>query len=347
MRVLFSEEALADPELSTELDRIVDKVDDGWHLWEVPNPDAVEESAWFEGARPRYRELFEGAARGLAWQGSESKRQSGPHQKRVIVNSAESQESQATSSDLPLTARAARRFLSEPLRIVMENIESDGVFLDAVFDALGPGELHDLRKCEPPALCYDSPGGNGEIPKRVRHYINDSAWRDIPRRLFVLTDSDRLEPQDSEGAAAKSIRRQCEKTGLPCHVLRKRTIENYVPQQAIDAWAEKPEHTIARDMVAALTRLNEDQRNYFPMKEGLKGQNHSADLFSPSRISQEDRELLSKKPFGRDVVRFFRDRTTVTAETLRQRCGPLPKEECGDDVLTELDELVARICAQL
>ncbi len=48
--------------------------------------------------------------------------------------------------------------------------------------------------------------------------------------------------------------------------------------------------------------------------------------------------------FGPDIVDLFRDhREAIIPEALRRRCGPLSAE----DDTTELDQLVAQICAEL
>lgn len=67
MRIVFTTGVLASKDLWAELDRIVQKVEDGWHLWEIPDLDAIEESAWLQQGRPLQRELFEEVANRSAW----------------------------------------------------------------------------------------------------------------------------------------------------------------------------------------------------------------------------------------------------------------------------------------
>ncbi len=346
MRVVFASGVLAFEDSWTELDRILETVEDGWHLWEIPDLDATEESVWLRQGRPWLRALFEAAARRSAWHSP-----GGLHHSRVFVVL----EPEATASDAPAEGtlyfppRTARLFLSQPLRILMENIESDGLFLDAVFDVLGTDELRDLRKCKPPALEYDSPGGS-ELPKRIEHYLDDPVWRGIPRRLFVFTDSDRLTAGAdlAPSSVARQVTELCEDRGVPFHVLRKRAIENYLPQEALEAWAASPGRTVVRPKVAMMARLDTEQRDYFPMKKGfLKGiREEQKDLFASPRWPEEDRLkfLCQKRWLGPEIVHLFRDhREAITPEALRRRCGPLPAE----DDTTELDQLVARICAEL
>ena len=62
MRVVFAEDAIQDANEWRHLDRILYTVEDGWHEWQVEDPDALETSAWLTGTnRPSLRRLFEQA----------------------------------------------------------------------------------------------------------------------------------------------------------------------------------------------------------------------------------------------------------------------------------------------
>ncbi|MCP3997239.1 MAG: hypothetical protein GY722_19600 [bacterium] len=348
MRVVFDLEVLALEDSWRELDRILETVEDGWHLWEIPDLDATEESVWLQQGRPWLRGLFEATARRSAWQSP-----GGLHHRRILVVlepevTPESPE-EGTDGTLHLAPQVARLFLGQPLRILMENIESDGLFLDAILDVLGTDELRELRTCTPPALEYDSPGGS-ELPKRIEHYLDDPAWQGIPRRLFVFTDSDRLTHGGdlAPDSVARQVTKLCKDRDVPYRVLRKRAIENYLPQEALEAWAASPGRTSVRPRVAMMARLDTEQRDYFPMKLGfLKGiPKGQEDLFAAPRWLEEDRSnfLRPERWFGPDIVHLFRDhRDAITPEALRRRCGPVSAE----DGTTELDQLVALICAEL
>ncbi len=150
---------------------------------------------------------------------------------------------------------------------------------------------------------------------------------------------------------AKQIKAFYKKRDVPhrlLQVLQKRCIENYLPQEALDAWAALPDQAKVRPRVAMMTRLDAEQRDYFPMKKGFsKGiSEDQKELFASPRWNQEDRSrfLREEKGFGPTIVHLFREhRDAITPEALRQRCGPLAE----DGETTELDQLVARICAEL
>ena len=98
-----------------------------------------------------------------------------------------------------------------------------------------------------------------------------------------------------------------------------------------------------------MARLDSEQRDCFPMKKGFPRMGipeEQEDLFASPRWPEEDRLnfLRRERWFGPDIVHLFRDqRDAITPEALRGRCGPLSAE----DDTTELDQLVAQICAEL
>jgi hypothetical protein len=351
VRVILTAEALVDERLWTDLDRILHTVDDGWHLWEIPDPAALENTAWLRRGREALQDLFERAARRSVWQGRGSL-----HTRRVFVRSetgnrehSNSFVSEPRENSLYLGVDSARRFLGRPLRILMENVLSDGVFLDTVLDVLGSAELRVLRDCKPPALEYHSAGGSGEIPKQVDYHLDDPAWRGIPSRLFVFTDSDGLRPGERDPKAQR-VEDCCKERGVPYHILSKRCVENYLPQEALEAWAALPENVRSKPRAAALARLDMEQRDHFPMKNAFpKGiPDAQVQLFSPLRWSEEDRQLFvgDKRGFGKNIVLVFRDhRSAITADALRRRCRRPSEDDIGQ--ATELDKLIDLICAEL
>ena len=310
MRVFIAVDAFADETQWRFLDRIVDKVADGWHDWQIENPKFIEETGWLDGfGRSWLRELFQKAALAAGYP-----MQSGFSGKRVLVSSLV-HESEA------IQPQQAAEYVSTPLAILMENRFSDGgIFLNTVLDVLGPDEMNEQRKIAPNSICYDSPGGNGELPKLVVDYARRAKAKGIPIRAVVFTDSDGTVPGEIQ-QKARRVQQACEKEGLPCRILRKRTIENYIPDEVLDAWMPYPDYE-KRRVVDAVKRLRPEQRDYYPMKKGLQLQNASPTVQALySGISEADRDELSKG-FGRDVIEKLRDfPQALSAEVLRQRDG--------------------------
>ena len=63
MKVFITMDVYRDASQWRYLDRIVNKVADGWHIWQIEDPDSIEKTGWVEGSgREWIRELFEKAA---------------------------------------------------------------------------------------------------------------------------------------------------------------------------------------------------------------------------------------------------------------------------------------------
>jgi hypothetical protein len=334
MRIIFTQSVLADSSSWRFLDRILQSVEDEWHIWEVPDPEIIEQSEWMQRAgrnQGPLRELLELSTRRGAWQGH-----AGPHSVILFVDIA-------SHPPCVLDARSAALCVREPLVVLMENMESDGLFLDAVLDALGSPALLALRRLQPAPIRYDSPGGSGELSKRLAHALDDPAWQGIPRRFVVLTDSDACEP-GAWSKTAKAIADECRKRGVACHVLEKRAIENYLPQEVLDDWASAPTQRTNVAWVKVLAQLSPEQRDHFPMKKGLLA-NDSQDSVAQTlygSLTQSDRQALARGISKGTLPSLFKThRATMTPAALRARAGVRP------DGSTELDDLVAIICAAL
>ena len=292
------------------LDRIVNKVADGWHIWQIEDPDSIEKTGWVEGSgREWIRELFEKAAIASSYPPDDSF----PY--HLIFVSLQGKKS------TELTPEKAAKFLSTPLTILMENRFTDGeIFLNEVLNILGHDKVNEQRVVAPDSICYDSQGGIGELPKLVSDYA-DRAYADgIPIRVVVFTDSDGDIPGEIK-PNVRLVQQACEDKGIMCWTLLKRTIENYIPDEVLDAWKPYPDSDKGR-CIAAIKKLNEGQRNHYPMKKGLQiaRANHSVQALYRG-ISDEDMVALSNG-LGKDVIKKFQEfRDSLSVEALQRRDG--------------------------
>jgi len=322
MMVVIALEAFTDSDQWRFLDRIVDKVADGWHHWLIEDPTAIEKSGWLEG-RGWLREFFQKAALVAGYPVSFD------FPRRQIRVSPPNENSE------DLSPQQAAEYICTPLAILMENRFTDGIFLDAVLYVLAPREMNVQRRTAPESIKYDSPGGNGELPKLIRDYAARASAKGIPARAVVFTDSDASVPGEVQ-LAPHLVREACQKTGLPCWILGKRAIENYIPDEVLDAWLPHPDNE-KRRIVDALKRLNPEQRDHYPMKKGLKFEKETPavqTLFAG--IAASDLDGLAKG-FGKNVIETLRDyRDVLSAEALRLRDGQ-----------GELEQLVKMISDEL
>ncbi|MBF0179426.1 MAG: hypothetical protein HQM03_05285 [Magnetococcales bacterium] len=92
-------------------------------------------------------------------------------------------------------------------------------------------------------------------------YIREAGKAGHPVRAVLFMDSDADRPGDCS-REARQVRKRCEEASVPCRILRKRTIENYLPDAVFLAWREeKPEQ------VANLLRLTPEERDHYPVKK--------------------------------------------------------------------------------
>jgi hypothetical protein len=176
---------------------------------------------------------------------------------------------------LPTTT--ALRLLRTPLRLLVENRVNDGAF---------------VRKIAPPTLRQDLDaaldrgwvefehgGGIDQMRGRVEEAKRDPA---TSARMWVMFDSDgrfRGDRSSSATKIAELCRNVAQPWPLPHHPLERRSIENYLPLEALAGGAHKLEQRLNEDetrdyraLIDVFKReLTEEQRHYFNMKAGLLG----------------------------------------------------------------------------
>ena len=289
MRIEIDLSAAADPDAHRWLDLILQKVEDGWHLWDTSSeadPEAIIATKWIrsdgrQGARAR--DLLRASIKRAAW--------SSPRGRRVRVTASPKEASELRPRDAALLAE-------EPLVILVENRRSDGAFIERVVMELDRS-LHRLWQRRGSPIRFDSLGGKGEMPDEVDRQAQAKPYRP---RLVAVIDSDRKGPGDPASPYAGRLQRRCAKWEVPCWVLAKREAENYLPGVLLRERQDAGTDHFHR--VEAWDRLNDDQKDHYDMKNGLPeilSENEGA-LFGA--LSPTDREVLSKG-FGERVYKCW------------------------------------------
>ena len=282
MRIVIDPGAANDPDAHRWLDRILYRIEDGWHVWDLSesNPDALRRSTWIDGRNRQgdwVHDLFIASVQRGAWTLA-------PHGRQVHVT-------QRPVGTDELAPEQAFRLADEPLVILVENRISDGPFVKRVVKELDMS-LHKLwgRSTEP--IRFDSVGGAGQMQRVVETRIGRTSYRP---RLVAVIDSDRKGPGDTESDEARDLRRACESGGLPCWVLAKREAENYLPRILLGA---KPNAGDRHDrLVDAWDRLSDDQKDFFDVKRGLPDAPCAIERDLFDGLPGADREIL-RKGFG-------------------------------------------------
>jgi len=290
MRIEIDLSVANEPDAHRWLDRILNKVEDGWHVWDTTrhsDPDAFQATTWIRGRGDQGRRISDmlvAAIKRGAWSLA-------PHERCVRVTMHPGTAEHLTPED-------ASRFAEEPLVVLVENRYSDGAFVERVAKELDHG-LRSLWDKPGDPVRFDSVGGKGQMKKEVKRRVKG---KPIRPRLVTIVDSDRRHPSANADREARQLKRKCEKLGVPCWVLAKRESENYLPRVLLsEGESSGPDH---RELVDAWDDLNDDQKNFFDMKDGLPNTPSTAEEALFRGLSSRSRTLLSDG-FGKNVYKCW------------------------------------------
>ena len=281
MRIAIDSRVANDPAVHQFLDRIMHKVYDGWHVWDTgDDPRTLETTAWIRDGRHWLRELLVRSTTRAAW----SVR---PHDRYLRVTALP-----AGANDLP--PRTAARLVEEPLVILVENRDSDGAFLRRIVAAIDRS-LHRLWNLDTAPIRFDSVGGGGQMASNVASRAQGLSYRP---RLVAVIDSDKKCPDDTDSPNAQALRRTCEALGVAYWILAKREADNYLPRILLQARPNTGHDQ--GPLVEAWDRLNNDQKNFFDMKNGLPDSPPAGAQMLFRGLPEADRSILSSG-FGHNV----------------------------------------------
>ena len=286
MRIEIDLSAANDPKVHTLLDRILHRIDDGWHVWDTtrqPHPEEIEATTWIRDRRDQgdwVRQILVASIQRAAWSLE-------PHARRMRVTTHPSGTDEVSPDD-------ALRLADEQLVILVENRISDGEFIKRVVTELDKS-IHELW-CRPGSpIRIDSVGGEGQMPEEVERQIDEKSYRP---RLVAIIDSNRRGPGDTDSPSARRLSATCERLRVPCWILAKRESENYLPRillsQRRDVGADYVQ------LVEAWDRLTDEQKNFFDMKNGLPDELSVIEQELFAELSAAHRRVLSRG-FGRNV----------------------------------------------
>lgn len=238
------------------LARLIWTIADEWHEWHEPNPTEERFSEYFN-RNPQHLEL---AAKSFA----NSQAYGNPHARIVTVTGTDEQ-ARPTKGQYPLDM--AFNFLSQPLRVLVENEISDGHFYITFLRVVDPDLAHLFTAVRPP-IVFDQGGGNMEILNLIEHRVARASEHSMRPRLAVLADSDSRYPGHSPADTNRLVA-ACREHGIPVHVTKKRSQENYLP----DAVFVEAAYIFSnlQTSVTFITSLSEAQRDHYPIKKGLAG----------------------------------------------------------------------------
>lgn len=209
----------------------------------------------------------------------------------------------AVVADLPagadqsssVTLNDALRICRTPFAIVVENAVNDRKFLLAVASPEARSRLFALER--EASIEFKNGGGIGTMRQTLEHDLGSQP--DLHFRSWVLFDSDAASPgipsNDSE-----LVRELCVKYRVPFHQLRRRSIENYIPPNALRTWVfATPKRRHKVPLFRAFCGLSDVQKHHYHLKRGFQGQAPAGGLYSS--LSPDDRRSLDSG-FGNAIA---------------------------------------------
>lgn len=335
MIVSIDPEVLDAGDCAAAIDDIFRLFERGRHGWWAPDPTRIRASAWYQDAGPRHRRRIEA----LLERGEQ-------HLRPTLHVALRPRPGRPWT----LAPEPAAVLLRQPVRVLVENADSDGVFIERVLLCVGARELRrrlgpdladDLCRGWTRGLGFEGwfelvHGGGGTLAARMQAHAASA----IRGPLLVVVDSDRGHPDDPPGGtASKAVQAGSDLRIGPdeaqegwepvVHVLRQREVENYIPDEAL-------REAFGGRRTAWLVELDAPQRACWDHKNGLRkeleGEKGATPPLDPSawRWKRENiRSLFASVPPHEPFVHGFGGRTWTalllpTAEdpaALRRRAG--------------------------
>lgn len=164
------------------------------------------------------------------------------------------------------SAEEAILYLLQPYSVILENGLNDAHFMNAVFRLFDPTGMLVHYKTEG-WIRYENAGGCSNVRNFLQARIQQFGGKQKFLRCYVLLDGDRRYPTDvAPDVKYKTLKAQLGIWNVGYHVLEKRCMENYMPDDAIRAVAG----TVHKDWVDAYMTLSAEQKDFLDISEGFE-----------------------------------------------------------------------------
>lgn len=188
------------------------------------------------------------------------------------------------SDDEHYTLIESVEILLKSVSLILENIEYDAYFLQAVF-RLFKDECKKINKhLNEGWLIYENGGGNNiinVINQKKSRFVDLDHFAKEPKtylRTFVIIDSDKKFPSENEVDVEKQPLLDFISEFSEYHVTRKREMENYLPDKTIE---EIPNNEKFKEAILSLSSV---QRDFIDLEKGLQDKN--LDQFEPLSLRE-------------------------------------------------------------
>jgi hypothetical protein len=237
----------------------------------------------------------------------------------------------------------AIRFFHQELFIIIEHSENDAHILEALFKNFKKLSKKIVRHQKNGWVSPSMGGGTG-IEAAIRSRLD--LFKDLPKenhhylRCFVLTDSDKKHPNMPLDTGKQNLITFLEERNIPYHILEKREMENYLPDEAFDEIEDNEE------FIAAYKDLTPQQKDYLDIENGFGGKN-LASLNENIQALYEDikfdstplRSGIIYNDFKKEFPKLFRNKT-VTQATLLAKTQHQTNPNELQDIITKISQLL-------
>jgi len=195
----------------------------------------------------------------------------------------------------------AIRFFNTRVSILVENGRNDAHFLKTIFkffDKSVSEKKRLLNFCKNDWIHFDNAGGWTNIDNVVEGLKNSledfctEQGRDVKDfiRCFVLMDSDKQFPNDIPEKKIE-LKDKLEELGIEVHILNKRAMENYMPDEVINDEATK--NINVKNWNKAYQHLNAEQKDFLNFQKGFPKENK---LIKPRHLQEDEIKNLYSNP---------------------------------------------------
>ncbi len=244
------------------------------------------------------------------------------------------------------------KYLAQPLTIILENSLHDGYFFDSLLKCFS-GESKKIIQHKDERWVKYGMGSGSSIMQVIDTELKSfsSAIFTKPKykylHFFVLIDSDKKSKDEDLNHSKLDLIKYLEENEIQFHVLEKREIENYLPNEAF------VEITDNSDYISAYLSLTAEQKDFFDIEKGLmnkpfvKLDDNIQSLYSD--IPDEHKKLFRKESlkningkknnFKTYFPKIF-DSSQVTRKSLQKRVSHQDDPNELLNILKKVNELL-------
>lgn len=201
----------------------------------------------------------------------------------------------------------ALAILEKPLTIILEHIEYDKYFIDALINNFNLGKK--LKKYIAKGWLEFANGGGSNISSvlKIMKERFDKNKSDFPKdssayiRSFVIIDSDKKYSSTTEVFEGKEKLFESIKSNSHYHVTLKREMENYLPDEVFNTIPNNEEFK------QAYLRLNSTQKDFFDIEKGFPSNKNFNSLDGNIRSLYDGISEDDKKTFRNESMVFYKD----------------------------------------